>query len=573
MDAHPLLDLAICVSAGWVLGFTAHWLRQPIILGYLVAGYLVGPHAFGLIGDPQSVAGVAEVGLALLLFLVGLEMDLKRLLGMGRLVPLTAPLQVIGSTALAWLVFRFAGVGQGAAAGQLDAFYLAFAAALSSTVIGIKLLQDKLELGTLAGRITVGVLVFQDLAAIVFVGLQPTMLSPQLATVVLTLTKIAALIALALLASRYVLPALFRVVAMRPELVVLGALAWCFTLAGIASGLGLSKELGALTAGMAISTFPYALDIEAKVASLRDFFVTLFFVTLGIAMPRPEAGLLSLALLIIVVVLATRALTVFGPVYLTGCGSRAAVVASLNLAQISELSIVLVALGQPLGHVGAAVGGPLLYAFIGLAILSSYGINGSDAIYRWLAPLLRRLGWREGPRQEADAEPTLGGDIYILGFYRLASSLLEEIARVEPEWLPRLTIVDFNPDAYTALRQRGVRVLYGDVSQRDTLERTGVGHARLVLCTVSDLFLKGITQERLIRNVRALNPDVQIVAIAETIEQPQLLREAGADYVIVPRLLAAADCLAAIRAFDGNLLRQKADEVSAQLKDRHEILP
>jgi Kef-type K+ transport system membrane component KefB len=573
MDAHPLADLAICVGAGWVAGFTAHRLRQPIILGYLVAGYLVGPQGFGLVGDPQGITGVAEIGLALLLFLVGLEMDLKRLMGMGRTVLYTAPIQVVGCTALAWLAFHFAGVGQGAAAGKLDAFYLAFAAALSSTVIGVKLLQDKLELGTLAGRITVGVLVFQDIAAIVFVGLQPTLLSPQLPAIALTLTKIVALIALALLASRYVLPVLFRAVAMRPELVVLGALAWCFALAGVASGLGLSKELGALSAGMAISTFPYALDVEAKVASLRDFFVTLFFVTLGIAMPQPEAGLLSAALLIVLVVLASRALTVFVPVYLTGCGSRAGVVASLNLAQISELSIVLVALGQPLGHVGSAVGGPLLYAFIVLAILSSYGINGSDAIYRWFAPLLRRLRLREGPRQEAEPEHAARGDIFVLGFYRLASSLLEEIVRTEPDWLARLTIVDFNPNAYSALRERGVRVLYGDISQRDTLERVGVQHARLVLCTVSDLFLKGINQERLIRNVRALNPDVRIVSIAETIEQQQLLRDAGADYVIVPRLLAAADCFAAIRAFDGNLLPQKANEVTAQLKDRREILP
>jgi Kef-type K+ transport system membrane component KefB len=464
-------------------------------------------------------------------------------------------------------------VGTAAGAGKLDGFYLAFATALSSTVIGIKLLQDKLELGTLAGRVTVGVLVFQDLAAIVFVGLQPTLLNPQLPAIALTLGKIAALIGLALLASRYVLPVLFRAVAIRPELVVLGALAWCFTLSGIASGLGLSKELGALTAGMAISTFPYALDVEAKVASLRDFFVTLFFVSLGIAMPRPEAGLLGSAFAILGVVLVGRILTVFLPVYLTGCGSRAGVVATLNLAQISELSIVLVALGLPLHHVSAALNGPLLYAFILLAVLSSYSITGSDAIYRFLSPALRRLGLRESPREEAQPEHAAGGDIFLLGFYRLASSLIEEIARLEPDWLARLKVVDFNPTTHAALAARGIRVVYGDLSQRDTLERVGVQHARLVLCTVSDLFLKGVSQERLVRHVRALNPEAGIVSIAESLEQQQQLLAAGADYVLMPRLLTAADCFTAIRAFEDKLLSQKAEEARQLVKDRREILP
>lgn len=570
MSASGLMDLAVCIGAGWVLGLAAHWLKQPVLLGYLLAGFLVGPKALNLVGEPAEVAHIAELGLVLLLFLLGLEMDFKKLRGLGRLVLTTAVTQVVGSGLLAFAVFwvllhSLEGWG-------LEALYAAVAASLSSTIIGIKLLHDKRELGTLAGQITLGVLIFQDLAAILFVGLQPTLLEPSLGVIVQTLGKVVLLVGVALLTSRYILPAVFAKAAQRPELVVLGALAWCFMVVACAEVLHLSGELGAITAGMAISTFPYALDIEAKVASLRDVFVTLFFVTVGLTLQTPDASMVFQGLVLCGVVVVTRLVTVFVPVYLLGGGARAGFLASVNLMPVSELALVLVALGVNMGHLQRDLPGGVVFAFAVLVFGGTYAIQASDRLYRTVRPLLDRLGLKESPSDAADGPKPEGRDIFLLGFYRLASSLIEELRRSDPGVLARLTVVDFNPVTHPHLRALGVRVLYGDLGQRDTLERAGIAQARLVLLTLGGWILKGLPPERLIRNVRALNPGARIVAVGDTLDEARDLKAAGAEVVVLPRLLAAGEFLAAIRAFDGGLLADKQAEVEDLLKERREIL-
>ena len=571
MSDHGLVDLAVCVGAGWLLGLAAHWLRQPVLLGVSSGGSSCRPQRarVGRQSRP-ALSNIAELGLVLLLFLLGLEMDFKKLRGMGRLVLTTAVAQVLGSTGIAfglfWLLERWLGVT------PLGTFYLAVAAALSSTIIGIKLLHDKRELGTLAGQITLGVLVFQDLAAILFVGIQPTLLDPSLPVLVATLGKVALLVGLALLVSRYVLPAVFAKAALRPELVVLGALAWCFIVVACADARQLSGALGAITAGTAISTFPYALDIEAKVASLRDVFVTLFFVTVGLTLPPPDLAMVVTGLIICVVVVLTRFVTVFAPVYWTGGGCRAGFLASINLIPICELSLVLVALGVSLGHLQPGTSGKIVFAFAVMAFAGTYAINYSDRLYRWGRPLMQRLGLKERASDDAEGPKEHGTDIFVLGFFQVASSLFEELHRTDPAVLARLTVVDFNPVTHPQLRAKGIRTLYGDISQRATLERAGLPHARLVLLTLSGWILKGITPERLVRNVRALNPAARIVAVGDTIEEAHQLRAAGADLVLLPRLLLANEVMAAIRAFDGGLLEEKRAELETAFRDRREIL-
>lgn len=571
MASQTIVDIAVCIGAAWLAGLLAHALKQPVLLGYLAAGFLVGPAGLGLVSDTTRMGIIGEAGLILLLFLLGLEMDFKKLLAMGRLVSFTAITQVVGSSLIGcgcfWLLRPLFGGISG-----LEVFYLGLATALSSTVIVVKLLHDKRELGTLAGQITVGVLIFQDLAAILFVGVQPTLLTPGVAVLATTVGKVGVLVLLALLTSKYVLPHIFARVAARPELVVLGALAWCFIVAACADVLRLSRELGAITAGMAISTFPYALDIEAKVASLRDVFVTLFFVYVGLTLPVPTLGLLGSGLLIAAVVGLTRLLTVFVPVYLAGGGSRAAFLASVNLAQICELSLVLLALGRALNHFSRDISGEVTCAFALLALGSTYAIQGSDRLFLTVRPWLQRLGLREAPAESPAAPDEENRDIFVLGFYRATSSLIEELTRQNPALLQRLVVVDFNPVHHPALRERGVRVIYGDLSQRGTLELAGIQRARLVLCALGSWVLKGITPDRLVRNVRALNPEARIVALSEGVSESRRLFEAGADHVIAPGMLVASEMTAAIQAFENGLLPEKRAEFEAALKGRREIL-
>jgi len=289
-----LSSIGICVAAAALLALLGHRLRQPLILAYLVTGVLIGPVGLNLVKDRASIQTVAEIGLILLLFMIGLEIDLKKLVAAGRPVLIAGALQVpicigLGLAFFYWLGFRDGG-------GQFELLYLAACLSMSSTLIVVKLLYDKRELDTLPGRITLGILVCQDLWAVVMLAAQPNLAHPDAAPLLASLLKGVLLILWSLAVSRYILPRLFRSVAKQPELVLTTALAWCFFLAGAASFVGLSREMGALIAGISLSTFPYNIDVVAKVTNLRDFFVTLFFVALGMVIPVPSLGLVLAAL-------------------------------------------------------------------------------------------------------------------------------------------------------------------------------------------------------------------------------------------------------------------------------------
>lgn len=292
--ADILAQIGISIIVAFVLAVVAKRFRQPLVLGYIAAGVLIGPtQGFGWISH-EHIEPISELGLILLLFMIGLEIDLKKLKASGPAVVSCGVGQFIICVALGLAFFPLIGFGFGQ--GDYGPLYLAVAAALSSTMIVVKLLYDKFELDTLPGRITLGILVFQDLWAILFVAAQPNLANPSPGPLLFSLVKGVALVCVSLFASRYVLPVIFKSIAKIPELMVIGALAWCFCVSMLGAWLGMSREMGALIAGISISTFPYNLDVTAKIVSLRDFFITLFFVTLGARVPRPTGDILMLAL-------------------------------------------------------------------------------------------------------------------------------------------------------------------------------------------------------------------------------------------------------------------------------------
>ncbi|HNQ89871.1 MAG TPA: cation:proton antiporter [Verrucomicrobiota bacterium] len=564
-------DVASCIIAAWGLGLIARWLRQPPLLAYLLAGVVLGPVGSTWIEDSHSVEAVAEIGLVLLLFMIGLEIDLKRMLKAGRVISLTAAAQILGGALLGAVLFRFLPLPGNT--GNLSALYLAVVTVLSSTVIVVKALYDKRELDTLSGRLTVGVLVLQDLFAILFLAVQPNLTSPSVTQVALSLFKVVELMGVAYVASRFVLPALFRSVAKLPELVLVGSLAWCFLLASLAYLLGLSFEMGALIAGVGVSTFPYTLDVVAKVTSLRDFFVTLFFVALGATIPAPTGTALGGALVLCLVVWVTRFITVFIPLHGLGQGHRASLVPVINLSQISELSLVILALGAKRGHVGPELMAMASYAFVLLAITSTYTILSSHNLVRRLSPWLSRLGFAE-VRDTPDASEAQRPHprIFFLGFFTVASSLLEDLRRTRPQLVAECAVVDFNPEAHRRLLEMGLQAHYGDITSRDTLLHAGIAHARLILCTLPDGVLRGGSVITLTRQVRELNPEAQIVVLSDSLASVDALYAAGASYVSLPRLTEAARLVEVVSAALEDRLDALRGPQTCQLQDRREII-
>ncbi len=576
---HELLhDIALCIIAAWALGVLAHFLRQPVLIAYLIGGFAIGPRGLQIpsltVSSKDSIETISELGLIFLLFMIGLEIDLKKIISAGKSILVTAASQILAGCVLGVAFFWL--LGFPLSGGKWDALYLGVAAALSSTVIIVKVLYDKRELDTFTGRITLGVLVLQDLFVILFLAVQPSLDNLQAKSVLLSAGAVILLIATALTFSRFVLPPLFRSVARLPELVLVGGISWCFLVGEFASQLHLSREMGALIAGVAISTFPYALDVTAKITSLRDFFVTLFFVGLGMSIPLPTGTLILWACIFAAFVVGSRFLTTFTPLYAMRLGLRASLIPSLNLSQVSEFSLVLVALGVSAGHIGEASKGLVSFAFVFLAVLSTFGMLKSEGFIRLFMPALKKVGFCDldsvAPATEADGHGH-GARILILGFFRTASSLLEELRASQQHLLQDLAVVDFNPTVINGLKARNLKVIYGDIAQRETLQHAGVASAEILISTVPDSLLKGTSNFRLVRLLREMNPTAKIIATADVLAEVPNLYSAGADYVTIPRIDEAMDLCQVLEACDHHLIVEKRACLDSRLKDRSEILP
>jgi Kef-type K+ transport system membrane component KefB len=574
---HQLIrDITLCILFAWGLGLLAHFSRQPLILAYLIAGFFIGPFGMGWVKSQESITVISELGLIFMLFMIGLEIDLKKIVRAGKVILFAAGGQLIGGCLFG--ILFFIGIGLSMGGGHFDALYLCVACALSSTVIIVKVLYEKRELDTLPGRITLGVLVLQDIFAILFLAVQPSLDNLQISVVLISIGRVGVLVATALVLSRYVLPWLFHQIARRPELILLGALAWCFLIGEIAERLHLSREMGSLVAGVSLSTFPYALDVTAKVTTLRDFFITLFFVSLGMTIPIPSGSVIGLALMIAAFTVVSRVVTTFVPLYLMKQGLRASLLPAINLAQISEFSLVVIQTGVAARHISTETSSAASFAFVVLAVLSTFVMGRSDQVTRGLIGPLKRIGLRDlDHKLESDAGHEGGhGEarrIVILGFFRAASALLSEIERRSPAVLEQITVIDFNPLVFRTLTDRGMHVVYGDISSVDTLVHAGVGKAELIILSIPDSLLKGADNEKLVRHVRALNPTAKIVATAEILANVNDLYEAGADYVTVTRLSDAHELYQVIEAAQAGLLQDKRAETDALLSERREVLP
>ena len=400
-----ILNIALAMVAASALGFLMKVLRQPAMLGYILAGVLIGPIGIKLITDHTDIVTISEIGLILLLFMIGLEIDLKKMLAAGKLVIIPGVLQFPICVAIGWAVLKgitLLGISFGT--GNYALLYTAIAISISSTMIVVKLLYDKMELDTLPGRITVGILVFQDIWAIIVLAIQPNLADPQIPAILLTFAKGGMLVALALAASRFVLPLIFHVVAKLPELLLVLSLGWCFLVAIAAAHpfVGLSMEMGALIAGVSLATFPYNLDVIAKVVSIRDFFITIFFVALGMQIPMPTSQVLGVSLVIVIVALVIRAFGVFGILQFLRAGHRTSLLPSINLSQVSEFALVIVALGIGFGHVGQESLTYIIWVFSVLAVASTYMVSYSHQIQELFRRVLNGIGIKDiGAAEEA----------------------------------------------------------------------------------------------------------------------------------------------------------------------------
>jgi Kef-type K+ transport system membrane component KefB/Trk K+ transport system NAD-binding subunit len=567
MGAGPstlVTELGLCLLAAGFLSALFERLRIPTIAALLVAGVILGPAAgLGLVHSAEDVETIANLGLTLLLFVIGLEVNPRSLMASGRTLLITGVLQVPLTIFAALLLFLvLAPLLPYAFSSPYSLLYLGIASAFSSTLLVVRALQERRLSDTLAGRLAVGLLIFQDIWAIVILALQPSFEKPQIAPIVLTFGGIAVLVVLATLGARYALPAIFRAVAKVPDLVVSVALAWCFCvglaganlgkllqLCGLDVAMSVSLEMGALIAGMTLASFPYHHDVAAKVSNLRDFFVTLFFVALGMSIPVPnDLAIVGLALVLSLLTVLLRFVVFFPLLYLTGLDRSNALDASIKLGQISEFCLVIVYIGQKMGHVNATFASVVIFAFVITALITPSLMSLSRSLPSRLGPLLGKLGFRLPERLTDGLGHMARPRIVVLGFHRVGFALLQDIGRRHPEWLPDVMVVDINVQTHDAIRELGARVVYGDAGHAETLRHAHVDTAELVISTVPDELLKRTSNEAIVKAVRSFAPNVTIFACASRSDRVDALYEAGANYVYMPAVETANGLLSAASA-------------------------
>ena len=470
------LILALAVAAGAI----AKLLRQPVVVSFIIVGILAGPTAFNLVEGAEEIRLFAKFGIAILLFLVGLKLDFHMIRSTGK-VALVAGLSQVAFTAA---------VGFGIAVlfgfEATTAFYIAVALTFSSTIIIIKLIGDKRELDTLYGRIAVGILIVQDILVVAAMVVIVTIGTPGEGSVVtdlvVTLASSAVFLGVIAFASKFVLEKVLDWISKSPELTLLFGVAWAIVLAAISILIGLSMEIGAFVAGVSLASTAYRESLGARMVSLRDVMLLFFFIELGASLTFADAlGQFWPAIVLSVFVLVGKPLIVFAIMGWMGYRSITSFRTGVALAQISEFSLILIALGYSLGQVDSAVLSLVTLVAVFTITVSSYLILYTDKLFPLMQGFMHLF--ERGKASAVDEESqSLSYDAIVIGSGRFGTEVISGLISSGSSVLA----VDLDPDALARARELGAETLFGDVGDPDFAKMLPIHQTGTLICTAPD---------------------------------------------------------------------------------------
>jgi Kef-type K+ transport system membrane component KefB len=476
-------ELAAILMIAGIIGIAALKLRQPLIIGYILTGILVGPALLGWASGGSELNLLSSIGIAVLLFVVGLKLDVGLIRSVGPVALATGLGQIVFTSLFGFLL----ALGLGFA--PVKAIYIAVCLTFSSTIIIVKLLSDKREIDSLHGRIAVGFLVVQDIAVILAMILLTSFTadgSGGIAAQGVRLLLVGTAFVLGTAATmRWVMPPLLGRLAQNQELLVLFAVAWAVGLAALADGVNFSKEVGAFLGGVSIASTSYREAIASRLTGLRDFLLLFFFIDLGSGLNLTAAGVqLWPALVLSLFVLVGNPLIVVAIMGAMGYRRRTGLLAGLTVAQISEFSLILAALGMRLGQIGEAEVSLITLVGVITIGLSTYMILGSDRLYQWLEQPLRLLE-RANPFSEiaSGSSGPARVDVILLGLGRFGGAIQRQL---QPHNLSLLG-VDFDPQALRLAAAEGVPVQYGDSEDPEFTASLPLSSATVVVSTLPSL--------------------------------------------------------------------------------------
>lgn len=561
MNCMPVfVELSILLGLTTLITLIVRWLKQPLIVGYIISGILVGPYVFNVIHSKHELELFSKVGIVLLLFIVGLHLNPKIIREVGK-VSLVAGLgQVLLTTTVGFVIAVLLGID------KVAALYVGIALTFSSTIIILKLLSDKKDLQKFYAKIAIGFLLVQDIiASLILIVIAMT--GGQESSDLLTSTnhiviKGAALMVGLMVLSTYILPKVTKYVATSQELLFIFSLAWGMGMASLFLWLGFSVEIGALIAGVSLSVTSYADEIASRMRPLRDFFVVIFFILLG-----SQLGLANLGTIVVPAIIFSFFVLVGNPVImiilmnLLGYSRRTSFMSALTVAQISEFSLILATLGMQMGHLDQQTLSLITLVGIITITVSSYLILYSEKIY----PVLSNwLGWLELIKNNKRERTTHDEYTAVLfGYDRVGSDFIEAFKKLDQSYC----VIDFNPAAVDRMQKDGLPFFYGDASDIEFLEDLPFGKVKLVVSTVPDLE----TNRLIVHYMKSLNAKCITIVLANTTQHAEELYEIGASYVILPHHLGAVHTVKLINklGLDHALFTEEKEKHLVQLKQRY----
>ncbi len=527
------VQLAIILGISSLLGYVVVKFKLPLLIAYLVGGLLIASSA---IFDPRAsevLHFLPEIGIAFVLFLVGMELDLREIKDLGKPIILAGLLQIIITTIAGATIANLLGFG------MMESWYLGVGLAFSSTILVVKLLIDKKDVGALYGKLAVGILLLEDLLAVallVFLTVSSSFLGLglQQAFPILTLIlKAALLFGLALAFSRFILPVVFKAVARQNELLFITALAWCFIFISFAIFLGFSVVIGAFLAGVALANSPFHYQIQGKVKPLREFFVALFFVYLGTRVDFTGIGkIYPLMIIFTLYTLLAKPAIFLLLLGIFGFRKHTMFQTALSLTHISEFSLIVMLVGFQLGIVSQSALTVIALSAVLSMIIASVMITHANKLYKKLSKFLSFFERKNYKHflEKGQTDENLKGFVIVIGARRVGGEIVKLLKR---EKIPQI-VLDFNPHQVEALVQEKIPVLYGDMGDPEVLDGLNLQDARMVISTSASLEDNLLLLEEL--SSRRIN--IPVIIRADTADDARDLYKAGADFVIIPEILA-----------------------------------
>ncbi len=524
MTENLFLNISVLFGITVSIAFVMRLLKQPLVVAYITAGLIAGPlFLHQLTGLENAFESFSQLGIVLLLFLVGLSLNFEYIKRVGKQVLIGGTVQFLVTALVGFGVMRWFGFS------TLAALFVAVAITFSSTIIIIKLLVEKKDLETTYGQFVVGLLLVQDVIAVLMLIVlnMAGSAGDWQQTAGLLLGKAIVLTGVVYFLSKKILPWLMYRVASSSEMLFVFTIAWCFGVASLVYVLGFGVEIGAVIAGISLGSSPYQSEISSRLRPLRDFFIVLFFIVLGSGLHLGELSKVIVpGILLSAFVLFVQPLILYWVMRRMGYKRRNAFLAGVTAAQVSEFGFILVFKGQELG----ILQGPELPLLTLIALvtifISSYLVTYNHQLYQILKPVFAFFG-KEDDRDEDTKKPAV--PVWVFGYHRVGWKLCETLIAQKIKF----AVVDFNPQTLATMQARGITSYYGDISNIEFLETLPLAEAKIIISTVPD----PEDQKTLIRHIRRQTNKPFIIASLHHTRDLKSVYEAGADYILLAHLL------------------------------------